>query len=282
VPAVRLHVIYRSTGPDNMKARPPYHSKLSSLLSLLRSWDAAGPRGELVFLNNGPIPADRLAVMHRAGRVESRSGLELHESYWAALSLALGWPDGDLVLFAEDDHLYREEALQAVADAAAALPAYSYFATYASTADGMPNGEPLHAGLRVPRVGAAELIPGWVRGLSHTSSFAVRAEALRRDASLHRLAPRCGGAWDHSLALAYQGIAPYGPGGVLRALREPRMGSITRRAKVTVRRGALMAAAAARRGSPSRLAAARPCLSTHVESGLLSLDTEWEAEAHRV
>ena len=279
--AVRLHVIYRSTGPDNAKGRPPYHSKLRSLRSLLRSWEAVGPRGELVFLNNGPIPADRLAVMHRCGRVESRSGLELHESYWAAVSLALGWPDGDLVLFAEDDHLYREEALQAIVDAAGALAEFSYFATYASTAAGMPNGDPLHAGLRVPRIGAAAVAPGWVRGLSHTSSFAVRVRALRRDASLHRLAPRCGGAWDHALALAYQGLVPYGPGGVAQALREPRLGSRTRRAKVALWRAAIVAAAAARR-TPSRLAAARPCLSTHVESGMLALDTDWEVEAYRV
>lgn len=278
--AVRLHVIYRSTGPENAKGRPAYHSKLRSLRSLLRSWDAVqAPRGELVFLNNGPIPADRLAVMRRAGRVESLSGLELHESYWAAVSLALERPGADLVLFAEDDHLYRVEALSDLVAAAGRLPEVSYLATYASTTAGMPNGEPLHEGLRVPRVGDAPLTDGWRRGLSHTSSFAVRVSALRRDARLHRLAPRCGGAWDHSLALAYQGLAPYGPAGVAEPLREPRMGSASRRAKVVVWRAALTAAALARRRSPSALAAARPCLSTHVESGVIALGTDWEAEA---
>src|SRR4051794_26877889 len=152
VPGVRLHVIYRSTGPDNAKGRPPYHSKLRSLLSLLRSWDAVTDQGSLVFLNNGEIPEDRLALMQHHGRVEARSGLELHESYWAAVALACGFPDEDLVLFAEDDHLYRVEALSAVASAARVLRAFSYFAAYASTAAGMPNGEPLHAGLRVPAI----------------------------------------------------------------------------------------------------------------------------------
>src|ERR1044071_9256140 len=109
VRAVRLHVIYRSTGPDNAKGRPPYHSKLRSLRSLLRSWEGVADQGSLVFVNNGPIPEDRLEVMQRAGRVEPRSGLELHESYWAAVSLACGLPGGDLVLLAEDDHLYRVE-----------------------------------------------------------------------------------------------------------------------------------------------------------------------------
>jgi hypothetical protein len=187
-------------------------------------------------------------------------------------------PDGDLVLLAEDDHLYRADALQAAVDAAAALPGFAYFATYASTAAGMPNGEPLHAGLRAPAIGDAALAEGWRRGLSHTSSFAVRVGALRRDAPLHRLAPRCGGAWDHALALAYQGEAPYGAAGVARALREPRLGPPSRRAKVAVWRAAIVAAALARR-SPSLLAAARPCLSTHVESGVIALGTDWAAEA---
>jgi hypothetical protein len=276
VRAVRLHVIYRSTGPDNAKGRPPYHSKLRSLQSLLRSWDRVADQGSLVFLNNGPIPEDRLEVMRRCGRVEQRSGLELHESYWAAVSLACGLPDGDLVLFAEDDHLYRVEALVAVVDAARVLPGVSYFATYASTVAGMPNGEPLHAGLRVPAVDDTVLAEGWRRGLSHTSSFAVRVGALREDVRLHRLAPRCGGAWDHALALAYQGLVPYGPGAVFAALREPRLGSGSRRVKVAVWRAALVASSVGRR---HRLAAARPSLSTHVETGVLALGTDWEAEA---
>jgi hypothetical protein len=148
----------------------------------------------VVFVNSNPIPEDRLAIMRAAGRVEQHVALHLHESYWAALDVALALPDGDLVLFAEDDHLYRADALSAVLEAARALPAVDYFAPYGSTVSAMPNGEPLHAGLRAPRVGAEPLAPGWVRGISHTSSFVVRVAALRRDERLHRIAPRCGGA----------------------------------------------------------------------------------------
>ena len=271
--------MYRSIGPDNAKNRPPFHSKRTSLLSFLRALDAIDP-GELVFLNNGPIPDDRLAIMRRAGRIDARDALDLHESYWAALEVALRLPDDDLVLFAEDDHLYRPDALARLLDAAAALPGVDYFATYGSTSSAMPNGEPLHAGLRVPRTGDEELTPGWRRGLSHTSSFAVRVGALRRDERLHRIAPRCGGAWDHALALAYQGLIPYGPRGVLEPLRNPRF-QRARRAKVSVWRALLCAAAVARR-SPPRLAVARPALSTHVETGVIATGTDWAAEAAAV
>ena len=270
-------MVCRSIGPDNRKNRPPYHAKRTSLLSLLGALEGV-ETGEVVFLNNGEIPEDRLALMRGAGRIEPRAGLELHGSYWAALDLALALPDGDLVLLAEDDHLYRPEALAATVEAARALPGVAYFAPYGTTAEGMPSGEPLHPGLRRPRVADAELAPGWRRGVSHTSSFAVRVEALRRDEALHRIAPRCGGAWDHALSLAYQGLLPYGPGAMLSALRQPDL-EPPRRAKVTAWR-ALLAARALRR-RPHRLAVARPSLSTHVESGVIALGTDWAAEAGR-
>jgi hypothetical protein len=269
-------VVYRSTGPENAKNRPPYHAKRASLLSLLR---ALGPveTGEVVFVNNGPIPGDRLAVMREAGRIDPRDGLHLHESYWAALDVALALPDGDLVLFAEDDHLYRAGALAAVVAAARALPAVDYFAPYGSTVSAMPNGEPLSPDLRVPRAGEEPMAPGWCRGVSHTSSFAVRVGALRRDERLHRIAPRCGGAWDHAVALAYQGLLPYTARGMLAPLRIPGLAP-SRRAKVMIWRTLLSAEAMLRRRAP-RLAVARPPLSTHVESGVLAVGTDWAAEA---
>jgi hypothetical protein len=63
---------------------------------------------------------------------------------------------------------------------------------------------------------------------------------------------------------------------LLEALREPRLGSRSRRAKVAVWRVALVAASV---GRGHRLAAARPCLTTHVEAAVIALGTDWEAEA---
>jgi hypothetical protein len=146
----------------------------------------------------------------------------------------------------------------------------------------MPNGEPLHPGLRRPRErpGPAWRIGGyeWRPATSHTSSFAVRVGALRADLRLHRTAPRCSGAWDHALALAYQGRAPYGPLELFSALAGRGGAPLVRRAKVTAWRLSLTAQALARRRSGRLLVAPRPTLATHMETGVMALGTDWAAE----
>jgi hypothetical protein len=284
VAAVRLHVIYRSTDRENLKGRPAYYSKQASLLSFLRAHEACAEAGELVFLNNGPIASERLAVMQAAGTVEAHGDLELHESYWAALRLVeeRPWSPGDLVYFGEDDYLYRRDALASLVEAARVLPDAAYLAPYATVGREMPNGEPLHPGLRRPpdthrppwHIGAYE----WRPATSHTSSFAVRAGALRADLRLHRTAPRCSGAWDHALALAYQGRAPYGPLELVSELAGRGGAPLARRAKVTVWRVWLTAQALARRRSGRLLVAPRPALVTHMETAVMAVGTDWAAE----
>lgn len=270
-----LHIIYRSVDAANRKPRPAGFSKLACLVSFMAACAACPELGELLFLNNGPIAPELMALMSPAGQVVEREGLELHESYWAAIDLALGsgWADDDLVYFGEDDYLYRPEAFAGIAAAAALVPEASYLAPYATIGQTMPNGERLHDGLRRPRVSAEPVAEAggvsWHRALSHTSSFAVRVGALRADRALHRLAPRCGGAWDHSLALAYQGVLPYGPRRLVTGTPEGRW------AKTVVWRGALSAQAARRRGR--MLIAPRPALATHMEIGLLAAGTDWGA-----
>ena len=81
---MQLHVIYRSTDRENRKARPAGFSKHTALLSFLRAREACAEAGDLLFLNNGSIAAERLALMEATGAVETLDDLELHESYWAA------------------------------------------------------------------------------------------------------------------------------------------------------------------------------------------------------
>jgi hypothetical protein len=282
----RIHVIYRSTDRENRKVRPDYFSKHASLLSFLRAREACAEAGELVFVNNGPIAAERLALMEAMGTVDRHDGLDLHESYWAALSWAeeRQWPAGDLVYFAEDDYLYRQDAFSALVEAARALPEAGYLAPYATIGRTMPNGEPLHPGLRRPsqRRGSTWRIGGydWQRATSHTSSFAVRAGSLLSDLRLHRTAPRCSGAWDHALALAYQGRAPYGPLGLVSALTRRGPATPARRAKITVWRVSLTLQALARRRAGHVLVAPQPALTTHMETATMSAGTDWLAE-HR-
>lgn len=281
---LRLHVIYRSTGSENRKRRPAYYSKLSSLRSLLRARHACPEAGELLFLNDGPIPQDRLELMTGAGTIVALGGVGGQEAFIAALRQPerSGWPDGDLVYLAEDDYLYRIEAFAALVDAARSLPEVDYFA-FAGTLRGARRADfPLERDLRYPRAAAATFREGWRAGLSHTASFAARPAAVRRDLRLHRIALRAGGTWDHSLSLAYQGLVPFTPAETVGALRAPGVGSWSRRGKVTAWRLALTATALARRGDPHALAIADPPLATHVEIDVMSPGTDWEAEAARL
>ena len=284
---VRLHAIYRSNAHENRKPRPAGYSKDAALASFLRAREACPEAGELVFVNSGPIAAGRLAAMEAAGTLDAHDNLELHESYWAALRWVeeRPWSPGDLVYLAEDDYLYREDALTSLVTAARALPEAGYLALYATVGLEMPNGEPLHPGLRRPpprarrgpalRIGQHE----WRAATSHTSSFAARAGVLREDLRLHRHAPRCSGAWDHALALAYQGRAPYGPVQMVAPLADRRQAALDRRAKVTVWRALLTAQALARRRSGRLLVAPRPALATHMESGVVATGSDWTAES---
>jgi hypothetical protein len=195
-------------------------------------------------------------------------------AYWTALELALaqGWADEDLVYFGEDDYLYRPETFTALERAAERLPHVDHFAPYATIGHTMPNGEPLHAGLKRPRRPPVELaeLDGvtWMRATSHTVSYAIRVRALREDRALHRLTLKASGAWDHTMCLACQGIVPYTARELIEPLRAPTGASATRRAKIVVWRLVLSALAVVRRRHPHVIAAPSPALASHMEVGL--------------
>jgi hypothetical protein len=282
-----LHAIYRSTGKVNTKPRPAGFSKRRSLESFVSAWEANRAKGELVFLNDGPVPEDQLELMQAAGRVVVRAAPDAMGAYVAALDLALeqGWADDDLVYFGEDDYLYRPETFAALAAAAAALPRADHFAPYATIGHTMPNGEPLHDGLRRPRLRGEVLaqIDGvtWQHATSHTVSYAIRVGALRADRSLHLLALRAGGAWDHAMCLACQGQLPFTVGELL----DPLPGAaLSRRAKVTLWRLVMSAVALRRRIRGAHvIAAPHPALASHMEVGLMAAGTDWAPlPVHRV
>jgi hypothetical protein len=278
---IRLHGVYRATGKPNAKPRPPGFSKLRSLESFLRTWEACPDTGELVFQTDGAIPDDQLSLMRAAGQVIPKVGLDMMSSYWSAVRFALdsGWPDHELVYFGEDDYLYRPEMFAAIVAAAERLPGADHFAPYATIGHIGSNGDQLHAGLRRPPLRGEPLadIGGvmWHRATSHTLSYAVRLGALRADQRLHNLALRCSGAFDHAICLACQGVLPYGPLELLEPLHAPTGASPSRRVKVATWRVVLSAAGLARRRQPRLLAAPRPAQATHMELGLLASGTDW-------
>src|SRR5690348_13518777 len=117
-----LTILYRSTGGDNPKNRPPYYNKMLCLRSLLRSFERVGERGSIIFINDGPMPDDRLAVMERYGKIVSLPGLGNSPSYRETLKIALELPKDSLVYFAEDDYLYTLPAMEKMLTAFDELP----------------------------------------------------------------------------------------------------------------------------------------------------------------
>lgn len=286
---MRLHLVYRSYGGENKKHRPDYYSKLLTLTSFVRA-ACQVPAAEVIFVNDGPIPADRLAIMQARGRVISMGDQPqgMRESYTFALGLAdrEGWPNEDVVFFIEDDYLFIEEAIVALADAAEHLVAASYFSLYGERPDyqsvadrarfGVPAGwhpQPEHkVGDRV-----------WFNQSSTASTFAARVGPLRADADifLQCMRPFRRRFLDHETCIMYQGAIPYRGWDLVRGIaddfeRTPR-GLV--RAVVLVPWRIALNRRAARQTTPHYLYALTPNLSTHLEHPVISPDRDWEAIA---
>jgi hypothetical protein len=220
-----LRILHRSYAGDGVKPRPPYYSKLLALVSLLRAADAAPGGAELVFLNDGPMPADRLRVMEAHGEVRTvRRGGSDSASYREMLADEAARPaaagtDGDVVWFAEDDYLYLPDAFARLAEGAAALPQADYLMLYggksvdraASTGRQLvsfPDGGSDHPDAQVTEVDGTR----WYRIASTTSTFGIRRRALREDLRLLTIGALTGGSWDSVSCRLVQGYAPYRPG----------------------------------------------------------------------
>jgi hypothetical protein len=278
----------RSYGGENMKDRPDYYSKMTCLASLVRAAAAVDPAPALIFVNDGPMPADRLSMMHAAGEVVRLEAGSNRSSYRTAIALAArrDWADEDLVWFAEDDYLYRPSAFASLMAAAAApsMADADYFSLYGGSAFDTSTGR-LHARPRPQRGAAGDpsaVVVGdvrWYRGMSTTSSFGVRRRALVADARLLRLMPFTGGAWDRTSCLTAQGLRPFTREELIEDLlpfrRQPVSGWPRALTRGTVR--LTLSTRALRRASHRRvMRAADPDLAGHLELDQLSPGTDWE------
>ena len=288
-----LHIVVRSFGGENKKQRPEYYSKTLALASLVRSAQAL-PAGaaEIVFLNDGPIPAERVRLMEQSGEVVEREDHGLKHSLLSTLRLPTErrWPADDLVWFAEDDYLYQLQAFQALTQAAATLPAAAYFGLYALIGARLPNGRPFDAN-RVPndwQDSDPVTIAGhpWRRALSTTSTFGARVGALAADLGMIRLAMRSGSDWDHSTCLMYQGFLPFRSDYLMTTLgNAERYGPPPRRAAIVGLRLALNLYQMVRARRPQArklLMAADPPLITHLETEHMAVGAEWPQLAREI
>lgn len=211
-----LRVLHRSYGGDNTKPRPAYYSKLLALAALLRAADALDVAPELVFLNDGPMPDERLRVMERFGEVRSvRRGGSDTNSYREMLAdenARTGEPD-DLIWLAEDDYLYVPDALRQLVAGAAATGA-DYFTLYGSRAiDVERSGRTAVARPEPAAEGTGQTVQvqdvAWYRAVATTSTFGITRRALAEDVGLLRHFSLTGGAWDTATCKAIQGYLPF-------------------------------------------------------------------------
>lgn len=282
-----LHVVYRSYGGENLKGRPPYYSKLIALQSLLRAVSGAGQPIELVFVNDGPIPADRLTLMQDWGEVVALPGVGSRRSLLRALHLPAErrWPGRDVAWFCEDDYLYLPDALRQLGQAADALARVDYLGLYATVGNRPPEGGLVPSWLDVPDVAPVEPVSvggrDWRGALATTSTFGARVDAVGEDRWLFDLSVATATAWDYTACLAYQGQRPFRWS---RLAADPRPGERT-----AVQRAKVLAAVPARAGI--NLLALRqrrrrrvlmtvdPAVCTHLEAAHLATGTDWAAVA---
>lgn len=258
-------MVYRSHGGENSKDRPDWYSKVVGLRSFCRAVDAlrdqrpgAGP--EVVFLNDGPIPVERLELMEAWGDpVEIRAGSN-RRSYLAGVGLARrrGWADDDLVLLAEDDYLWRPETLVSLVDAAQDPrgAGADYFAPYGDEVpdDGLP--------------------ARWAPLRSTTSTFAARVGALRQDERLLQLCAYSGGNFDFATCLTLQGQPRFSARELVThhvpAPGTPAWRSGARALYLTTLRTAVNLRSLRRPSRRRVLLGAQPALATHMETGWIA------------
>jgi hypothetical protein len=288
-----LHIIYRSYGGENNKGRPAFYSKVVALASCIRAFEGleAGT-AEIIYLNDGPIPADRLRLMERSGEILAYSRLGMKGSMRRALAIPYerAWPADDLVWFAEDDYLYLPQAFKDLVAAATAFPDADYFALYALIDTLLPNGSPdIEHRLR--------WFPGhwlerrcvvvgdrcWGRALGTTSTFGGRPRAIVEDRLLMQIAMMYGGAWDTTTCMLYQGLCPFPYVSLVESLRA------SRTVKGFVRDIAILAARLGLNGyqnvrrwtgsTPRLLIAPVQALATHLETQFLAVGADWNCLA---
>ena len=286
----RIHLVLRSYGGENNKNRPPYYSKLLGLISFIRAASRV-PDADVLFLNDGPVPADHLSLMERFGTVVSVPGgpAGMRASYWYAVTLPQRhpeWDDDDLVALNEDDYLFRPDAFAVLDAAAAGIPEAGYFSVYGPRPDYA--SATLRSDFSLPHgwtPGPDRTVDGgtWFNQPGITSTFTARAGALRRDSIVfrHCMIPFRRRFLDHETCLIYQGFLPYRgldlvlglPGDFVPGIR----GTI-RTVVLIPFRFALNLHALLRREA-HLLYCLSPNEATHLDLPVISTDWDWAAEA---
>lgn len=179
-----LFVVYRSTGSDRFPRRPPYFDKLVCLKSFLLSFRHVKGRGRILFLNDGPVPEERVALMRRWGSVVELPGLGNAPSFRRAVASALTMPDDAIAYLAEDDYLHLEPALDRMMSVFGVIRAADYVTLY-DHLDRYTRTDDVHGGRSHVILAAGQ---HWRTVDSTCLTFGARVGRLRRDHWIVRLA----------------------------------------------------------------------------------------------
>jgi hypothetical protein len=282
---VSLHLVYRSYGGENKKNRPAYYSKLLAVASFLRA--AEGVEAEIVFINDGPLPQERLQLMVSYGEVVTLGGVGMRRSYRYALQepRRRNWAGRDVVYFGEDDYLYRPDAFSKLEAAAEAIPSADYLALYGSTPERPVQDRLKHQALYPKnwRQLPATTVNGqaWTNIISTASTFGARVGALDEDLTIFMqcMLPYRHRLMDHETCVVYQGYQPFEWRALAANLflkgHEP-LNVRGKRAFAAPFHAALNLRARRRSDRRRLLYAADPNLATHLELSWLSPDVDWE------
>lgn len=200
-PLSRLHIVYRSTGGDNPKNRPAFYSKMLCLQSFLQAVEVVRGRVRITFVNDGPMPDDRLEVMRQKGEVIGLPGLGNSPSYRKALDIALGTSPESLIYFAEDDYLYSPQAFVGLFDAFDSIPEADYVTLFDHRDRYVRRDDSRRGYSRVYVAGGRH----WRTVESTCMTFGARLGRLKKDAWIHRLATIPGTPRDRLLWRLTQG-----------------------------------------------------------------------------
>jgi len=280
-----LHLVYRMYGGENIKGRPAFYSKKTSLASFLQASEVAG--AEAVVFADGAIPdALRNMAAARCRVVDLPGGpVGMRTSYWTALRFPdrEGWADDDLVYFCEDDYLHDSQAFAALEAAADAISSAGYFALYASTPR-HPIAPGVHHTVPADWVERPYVeVDGhrWVNVPSTASTFGARVGTLRADLGIFRqgMIPYPSRYLDHETCLVYQGRFPYSPAELIIGPANTRFRSglraVAANAVLTPFRLAYEFRALTRRRHPHLLYAADPNFACHLETEFMAPGVDW-------
>ncbi|GAB4082300.1 hypothetical protein GCU67_09975 [Modestobacter muralis] len=211
---MHVHVLYRTHAGSNSKPRPSWFDRRTAWESLCASL-AQVPDVTVTAVVDGSLPPELVAPLRSVEQVTVRGG-QASSSFRRALTLAGQLadraPEDTLFWLAEDDYLYRPEAMSSLLAAAAAVPSADYLtlhtpddAAWHATHPSQPDPQPPSLAGGPVQAGSAT----WQRIGKTTSTFGVRAAALREDRWLMDLGSRVGAPFDMATWHALQGWQPF-------------------------------------------------------------------------